>query len=115
MTAACRVACYDTGKLASEGSAHFLIEIIAMNPFDLGTCLAVAPPVFLAERVQTVRDITKRAASGAGDLADGIRNLTEYGEISVVDSKDSISHAAVTRSAVCQIAYQDRRGSSRVL
>ena len=98
MTAACRVACYDTGKHASEGSAHFLIEIIAMNPFDLGTCPAIASPVFLTERVETVRNITKRTASGAGDLANGISNLTEYGEISVVDSEDSISHKGVTRS-----------------
>ena len=115
MTAPCRIARYDTGQVAIEGRAHFLIEIIAMNPFDFRTRLTVAPPVFLTDRVKTVGDITKRAAAGARDFADGIRNLTEYGEISVVDSKDSISHAAVTRSAVCQIAYQDRRGSSRAL
>ena len=59
-----------------------------MNPFDLGARLAVAPPVFFTERVNTVGDITKRTASGTRDLADGIRNLPEYGEISVVDSKD---------------------------
>ena len=86
-----------------------------MNPFDLRTCFAVAPPVFLTERVYAVRDITKRTASSAGDLADGVSNLTEYGKISVVDSKDSISHTAVTRFSVCQIACQDRRGSSRAL
>ena len=86
-----------------------------MNPFDLGTRLAVAPPVLLPKRVKTVRDITKRTASSAGDLANGISNFTEHGEISVVDGKDSIGHEVVTRSEVCQIAYQDRRGSSRAL
>ena len=86
-----------------------------MNPLDLGTRLAVAPPDSLPERVKTVRDITKRTASSAGDLADSISNLTEHGEISVVYGKDLISHEGFTRSSVCQIAYQDRRGSSRAL
>ncbi len=86
-----------------------------MNPFDLGPRLAVAPPVFLTERVQAVRDITKRTAAGAGDLANSVRYLTENGEISVVDGKNSIRHAGATRSSGCQIAYQDRRGSSRAL
>ena len=86
-----------------------------MNPFDLGSRLAIASPVFLTQRVKTVRDITKRAAAGSRDLADGIRDLTKHSEISVVDSKDPISHKSVTRFSVCQIAYQDRRGSSRAL
>jgi hypothetical protein len=115
VTATCKIARYDTGKLAIQRSSQLLIEVITMNPFDLGSRLAIASPVFLTERVKTVRDIAKRAAAGAGEFADGIRDLTKHGEISVVDSKDSISHAAVTRSAVCQIAYQDRRGSSRAL
>lgn len=115
MTAACRIARYDTGKLAGEGRSHFVIEIIAMNPFDLGTRRTVAPPVFLTERVKTVGNIAKRTASGSRDLADGIRDLTKHSEISVVDSKDPISHKSVTRFSVCQIAYQDRRGSSRAL
>jgi hypothetical protein len=60
-------------------------------------------------------DVTQRTASGPGDFADGVCDLTEYGEISVVDSKNSVSHAGATRSSVCQIAYQDRRGSNRAL
>ena len=115
MTATCRIARYDTGKLAIERSSQLLIQIITMNPFDLGSRLTVAPPVFLAERVKTVRDITKRAATGAGEFTYGIRDLTKHSEISVVDSKDSTSHKSVTRFSVCQIAYQDRRGSSRAL
>ena len=86
-----------------------------MNPFDLRTRLAVAPPVSLTYRIKAVRDVTKRAASSAGDLANGIGNLSEYGEISVVDGKDSISHAGATRSSKCQIAYRGRRGSSPAL